>query len=157
MQNRMWSVFLLVLSTLVSSCQMGEKNQEFRRQFGWLSGKWLGQNGSVVLTEQWRWNKTRFEGEGFEIEGGDTLFSEKIILQEIDGIPAYIVSIPFQGLVLYTGVSDSTKRWIFENKEHSFPSRIFYLQESDSSIIVSLEARDQAFRGEHSYQLKRAN
>jgi len=157
MQNRIRFVFLLAISTLVSSCQMGEKNQEFRDQFRWLSGKWLGQNGSVVLTEQWRWNKTRFEGEGFEIEGGDTIFSEKIILQEIDGIPAYIVSIPIQGLVLYSGVTDSTNRWLFENKEHGFPSRIFYLQESDSSMIVSLEARDQPFRGEHSYQLKRVN
>ena len=148
--------FLVILASVLG-CKQNTEIQSFRDQFRWLSGKWQGQNGSVILSEQWHWNKTRFEGEGYEVENGDTIFSEKIFLQPLDGMPAYVVSIPFQGLILYTGQKDEKGRWMFENKEHGFPSRIFYVQESDSAIIISLEARGDSFRGEHSYQLKRVN
>ena len=45
--------------------------------------------------------------------------------------------------------------WIFENQDHDFPAAIHYKLESDSTITVSLLAKGEPFRGEHSYQLKR--
>jgi hypothetical protein len=145
---------LIVLIMLLSGCGENEET-ELRNQFRWISGQWEGQNGSVTLLERWKWDKTQYVGEGYELQGSDTLFSEKLFIRSFDGKPVYVASLPKSGVTLFEGIkSDST--WVFENKDHDFPSRIQYQIEADSAFTISLFAKgEHAHRGEHSYQLVR--
>ena len=145
--------FFCALATIVTACN--SKPSEFRNDFRWIAGKWQGTNGSVFMMEQSTWNKTRFEGRGFEIDQGDTLFSERLYLQSFDGAYAYIAYLPKHGLTLFNARKETETHWIFENQDHDFPAAIHYKLESDSTITVSLLAKGEPFRGEHSYQLKR--
>lgn len=143
--------FVLVLFAM--GCK--QKPTEFRDEFRWIAGKWQGKNGSVILMEQWKWNKTRYEGHGYEIEHGDTVFSERLYLQSFDGSYAYIAYLPKFGLTLFNARKEADGYWVFENKDHDFPSQIHYKADEDRSITISLFAKGEPFRGEHSYQLER--
>ncbi|MEQ9186390.1 MAG: hypothetical protein RLP15_01565, partial [Cryomorphaceae bacterium] len=76
--------------TLVVLMGCSESGNAFRDQFRWLSGKWKGANDGIELIEQWKWNKSRFEGIAFEIKDGDTLLTEHLFLEEFNGIPGYV-------------------------------------------------------------------
>ena len=145
---------LIILITLFSGCVESEET-ELRKQFRWISGQWQGQNGSVTLLERWKWNKTQYVGEGYELQGPDTLFSEKLYIRSFDGKPVYVASLPKSGVTLFEG-NQSDSAWVFENKDHDFPSRIQYQTEADTALVISLFAKgESAHRGEHSYQLVR--
>ena len=66
-----------------------------------------------------------------------------------------IAYLPKHGLTLFNARKETETHWIFENQDHDFPAAIHYKLESDSTITVSLLAKGEPFRGEHSYQLKR--
>jgi hypothetical protein len=156
MKNITVSGLLVIIISIGIGCSNENEASKFRNNYRWLVGKWEGRNGQVKLVERWMWNKNRFEGSGFEIDGVDTLFSEKIFLESFDGTDAYIAIMNSGRMTSFQSVQVDSVTWRFENPDHNFPSIIQYTQESDSTITVSLFARGEtAFRGEHSYQLKR--
>lgn len=148
-------IFLVIVMLAMAACS-GRQNRPLREQFRWIAGQWKGQNGKVTLIERWKWNKYRYEGVGFELSGEDTLFREQLYIEDFGGQVGYVVVLPERPTRLFAPVAADSGRWVFENKEHDFPAQIIYATEGDSALTVSLLARDGAFRGEHSYQLRRA-
>lgn len=151
------TISLILISILAfTACRDTSDSNDFRNRYRWLVGKWEGSNGNVTMVEQWRWEKSRFEGAGFEISNTDTLFSEKLFLESFGNTDAYIAVMSSEKITSFQSTQVDSVTWRFENKDHNFPSIIQYSLEDDSALTVSLFARGEtAFRGEHSYQLKR--
>lgn len=137
----------------ISACS--SKNNEFRDQYRWLSGKWTGQRDDIKLFESWKWNKYRFEGYAYELQGDDTLFKEHLFLEDFEGRPSYIVVIKDREPLLFHRVPGKENELIFQNQEHDFPSVIKYSHEADTTLTVSLMTREKPTEAEISYQLKR--
>lgn len=146
-------ICLLILSSGFACA--GKKDNGFRDQFRWLSGKWEGRQGNVQMVEHWRWNKHRFEGFGYEITNGDTTFSEKLFLEDYDGKPCYVAVLPKQGPTLFAGQMEDDDQWIFTNGEHDFPSRIRYVYEADTAMHITLMSQQEPDRPVASYRLRR--
>lgn len=152
-----YSLFLLMLISLcMSRCKESNESNDFRNRYRWLAGKWEGKNGKVTMIELWQWNKSRFEGSRFEIEGSDTLFSERIFIESFGNSDAYVAVMSSGRVTSFQSSKVDSVTWRFENPDHNFPSVIQYSAEADTALTISLFARGEtAFRGEHSYQLKR--
>lgn len=146
-------LIIMLLITCLAGCST--KDNEFRDQYRWLSGKWKGERDGVVMLESWKWNKHRFEGFACEMNGDDTVFYEHLFLEEFEGRPCYIVVIEDREPVLFHRVPGNTNELVFRNSEHDFPSIIQYKREEDTSISVSLMTRDKPEEAEISYQLRR--
>lgn len=150
-------ISIVILGLFLIGCSESE-DAGLKNQFRWIAGQWQGQNGNVTMIERWKWDKTQYVGEGYEIQGSDTLFSEKLFIRSFDAKPVYVASLPKSGLTLFEGVKKEDQVWQFENAEHDFPSRIIYMQEGDSALTISLFAKGEtSHRGEHSYHLSRVN
>lgn len=146
--------FLMVAFAAITmiGCDLNS-DSGFRDQFRWISGKWKGQVADTVMVEQWKWNRHRFEGVGYEIWGDDTIFSQEIFLEPHGGFSSYVAVIPGQLPVMFSGHHRGNS-WIFINAEHDFPSRVVYVPEGDSLITVSIVDREDTLSG-WSYSLRR--
>jgi len=149
------NILLVVFMTSLLGLGCSEKDNAFRNQFRWLSGKWEGSNEGTELIEQWIWNKTRFEGQAFEIKGGDTLLVEDLFLDEYNGIPGYAAIVNGDGPFMFAFKGEKDGVYEFQNEEHDFPSIIRYRYDSDSSITISLMSKESPNEANLSYQLKR--
>ncbi|MEZ4721722.1 MAG: hypothetical protein R2813_07610 [Flavobacteriales bacterium] len=145
---------VLVIVLLTEACS-GKSNSELKDKFRWISGQWIGQNGKVTMIERWKWNKHRYEGEGFELNGSDTIFKEQLYLESFGNSYSYVAVLPSGSTHLFQGALQQDGHWMFENAEHDFPSQIHYVQEADTALTITLLANGEPFRGEHSFQLKR--
>jgi hypothetical protein len=155
--NMKKTFILLTISILfLASCKDSNESNDFRNRYRWLTGKWEGSNGKVTMSETWQWKKSRFSGSGFEISGNDTLFSEELFIESFGSSDAYIAAMQSGIVTAFSSSQVDSVTWRFENQDHNFPSVIQYTLEGDTAMTVSLFARGEtAFRGEHSYQLKR--
>lgn len=131
------------------------KNNAFRNQYRWLSGKWIGKDGDKIIRENWKWEKYRFEGIGLEIVNGDTVFKEKLFIENFDSKPAYIVVLDDHNPMLFHQIKDTSGKLIFVNDYNDFPDRIEYQQDSDTSMTITLLAKDHANNGQISYKMRR--
>ncbi len=145
----------LIAVVLFAGCEEPRKNQ-FRDEFRWISGKWKGEFDGRTVIETWSWEKHRFEGTGMEIEEGDTVFAERLYLEEHQDNYSYIAVLEGRPPILFAGSYDSEeKEWTFENPEHDFPSRILYQRQSDSTLVISIKGPRSADNNGFSYTLKR--
>lgn len=146
----------LIVPLILASCKQVE-NPEFRNQFRWLAGKWQGEHDGRQFIERWKWNRDHYEGLGIEMEQGDTVFEEQLFLRDIAGHSSYIAVLKEDPPVLFNGTFEKPeKQWVFENKEHEFPSRIIYRQLNDSTIRIFVLGPGNDTRNGYDYQLKRS-
>ncbi|MCU0289432.1 MAG: DUF6265 family protein [Acidobacteria bacterium] len=100
------------------------------QQFEWLLGAWAGNTGEGEFFEIWtRTNDSVFSAESYLIVGQDTVFSETISLESINGDLYYRVMTSNQNegrTVAFKLISSLDGEFIFENKDHDFPQRIIY-------------------------------
>lgn len=112
---------------LLTSCA---SNTVDIKKFAWLQGKWEGSYNEMQTFEEWQpMNGKSMSGNGGVLSGTDTMFVEKIKMEQRDGVLYYSATVPGNtGPVefKFTGfINDST---IFENPEHDFPQRIVYFK-----------------------------
>lgn len=143
------SIFLILLT----SCST--KNNAFRDQYRWLSGKWEGENKGTIMFENWKWEKHRFEGTAAEIVENDTVFSEHLFIEQFENKAAYIVVMKERSLILFHQIEDELGRLVFVNEANDFPSKIIYQQDSENALTISLMAKGRPNQAEVSYQLSR--
>lgn len=146
---------LFVVSILyLSACST--KNNAFRDQYRWLSGKWVGDNNGTMMIETWKWEKHRFEGTGLELKGNDTVFSETMFIESFDEHAAYVVVIKDRSPMMFHRVEETENRLVFLNENNDFPSQIIYQHDSDTALTISLMAKGSADKAEVSYQMTRS-
>lgn len=145
---------LIVTVAFLSACSA--KNNDFRDQYRWLSGKWVGDNHGRVMIESWKWEKYRFEGAAVEMEDNDTVFTETMYIESFGDQAAYVVVIKGKNPMMFHRVEETKNRLVFVNEHNVFPSKIIYQHESDTALTVSLMAKENPNVAEISYQMTRS-
>lgn len=148
-------VMLLLIILILNSCYNPTPNDTIR-DLEILVGEWESYKG-VKFNENWRLiDENLYEGEGFSINGTDTVFFESLkIIKEGDTI-LYRVLFEDQKVITDFILSKASKTsWTFVNPENDFPSIINYQVKNDSLLSVSITN----IRGnkEQSFFLKRRN
>lgn len=118
--------------------------------FSALCGQWQGKAGNGVFYENWRQeDDLTYAGEGYYVEKGDTLVSEKITICKISQFWCFIAIVNESSPVLFTLSEPEGKEWIFENREHDFPQRVIYSMQEDGSLVARVEGKEKGeFRKE---------
>ncbi len=129
---------LLFAHCLILSC-----NQPAKNKFAWLEGKWVQTNGEANFHEEWtRVNDTLLNGNGFVVDGNDTLFSEKLTLKVDHEAADYIVEMETGRVAVFKLTEETENEFVFEMPENDFPSKITYSQKSDNELLVVLEGEE---------------
>ncbi len=147
-----------ILCGLLFSCKEAAKNETPIPQKAktytqlekarWVLGEWGNTTPEGELTERWKQeNDSVYTGETYFVTGGkDTVFSESIRLEEVNGKLTYIATVPGQNNgkpVAFEMTSATENQIIFENPQHDFPSKITYNKISlDSMVAVISGTKD---------------
>ncbi len=104
----------------------------------WLLGSWRRETERSVTHETWRrLSDHTFEGESVRISkaGGDTTFTESLLLAEMQGELFYLPKVAENPIpVAFKAVAFEDDQIVFENVEHDFPQRITYKQPAADSM-----------------------
>lgn len=126
---------------------------------GWLIGTWQTSDGEGSLNETWtKVDDKTFAGTTCAVQGTDTLFSEKIALEQRSNGLYYIPTIQNQNNnqpIPFRLVSADKGEFVFENKEHDFPQRIVYTQPSPDSLYAWIEGTNNGEAQKEGFGMKR--
>jgi hypothetical protein len=98
------------------------------------------------------------EGKGYLVDAGDTIFSEDLKLEHINGEVFYIPVIEGQNKeeeVRFKLISSADNRFVFENKEHDFPQHIIYQQLPGDSLLARVEGEVKGDLKSEVFKMKR--
>ena len=143
---------IISLTLLVAACS--NPNEELRNQYRWLSGKWVGKDGETTVIEEWKWNRFRFEGNGYRIDQGDTTTKEFLVISSFGAHNAYIITLNDKNTYAFQEVETVNKQVHFANPDHDFPAHISYTLQQDSILEIDLRGNTEGMEGVN-YQLKR--
>jgi hypothetical protein len=114
-------------------------------KLGWLEGCWSGEQGGVVLEEQWSSARDGgLVGMHKDTKGGRMISFEFFrIAPDSNGTPTYFSQPGGAPPTPFRLVELGEKRAVFENLEHDFPQRVLYWRKGER-----LHARiEGTFRG----------
>ena len=132
------ALFTCAIIISLFSCKSDKKGIE---QFSWLTGKWAGTDDDTDFFEEWETIKgTSMNGRGGAIVGPDTVFSERIKMEQRGDDIFYTPSVSENGGAVdfkFTGLKNDSI--IFENPAHDFPQRIVYFRQSDEKLYACID------------------
>jgi hypothetical protein len=113
-------------------------------KLSFLDGKWSLKTDKGRIVESWKWiNNSQLEGFSYSIShSGDSTLLETIQLNELNGDILFIPTGFGEGnntKVAFKLISAENNTFVFENKEHDFPSRIVYQSLSKDKILAWIE------------------
>lgn len=148
-------LLLLLCATGFCSCGEAPQPQEAPpaaatpaplQPFEWLIGTWRNQNPDGTYYEIWQHSTAqRFTGKGFILNGTDTLFSERLVLEARGSEVYYSPTIDKQNQgqpVDFALVGRPSDSLVFENNAHDFPKRIVYSRIGNDSLLARIEGED---------------
>jgi hypothetical protein len=147
---------LFLISAIIFSCNSAseKKTSDYAglKKLDWLLGSWKNISDDGQLYEIWtKQNDSTYAGHGYMVANNDTVFSERISLEQRNSDLFYIPVVKQQNEgnpVSFKLVSDKGE-FTFENKEHDFPQRVIYKQVGMDSLYARIEGTDKgAFRKE---------
>jgi hypothetical protein len=131
--------FILVLPGLCSA-----QNSPLFEKLSFLDGKWSLKTDKGRIVESWkRVSNSQLEGFSYSIShSGDSTLLETIQLIELNGDILFVPTGFGEGnntKVAFKLISAENSTFVFENKEHDFPSRIVYRSLSKDKILAWIE------------------
>src|SRR6476620_11848008 len=109
--------------------------------FSWLSGKWVGRYDSIPIFEQWKAKEGNvMYGRGGVLSGKDTVFAEKIQIEEREDGLYYVAIVngnPESVDFKFTGFKNDTA--VFEDPAHDFPQRVLYYKNEDGTFYACVD------------------
>lgn len=140
-------IFITTLCNACSTKPASEQNQNANTasliQFSWMLGNWENTTADGIFTETWlKTNDTVFTGKGLIVAANDTVFEEDIKLHYDNGNIYYTVTTTGQNNqqpVSFKYIDTIPASYVFENKEHDFPTRIIYQKITADSIVALIE------------------
>jgi hypothetical protein len=125
----------------------------------WLTGTWKSVSNEGILYEVWKKeNDSLISGQGFLISGTDTLFSEKLELQQKGKDLFYVATVKGQNNeqpVSFKFIEFNKGEFNFVNKDHDFPQRIIYKNPQPDFLCTRIEGtKNGKFRKSDSNFLK---
>lgn len=131
-------LLLLLLPLFIASCYSPSPS-DIVDDLKVLDGEWQSYKG-VKFNENWRFvDENLFEGEGFSLNGADTVFYESLMIVRVGDSIYYNVSVNGQNVAVDFMLAEASKRkWIFVNPESDYPSIIVYEVKNDSLLHVTI-------------------
>jgi hypothetical protein len=110
----------------------------------WIVDNWINEDSNGVTRERWiKIDDNKFEGESYTILNGDTVFSEKLMLEKKDNDVYYTAVVNHNPApVSFKMIEYSDKHAVFENPEHDFPQKISYKLQEDGSLLAYIEGKN---------------
>jgi len=148
----MKSLFLsILLLAFLSSCYNPNSSQSIS-DLKMISGKWESYEG-VQFNENWKVvNNELLAGEGFSLNGSDTVFYERLKIHRVGDSVYYSVQFSDEQ-VDFLLTEASKKQWLFVNPENEFPKKIDYKLEDDTTLNVIIS--DMELNKKQNFYLKR--
>lgn len=136
--KKLWLTIVIIVCFITSYSQT-------KPDFEWLIGDWkIGEMEGSSITIYERWKKSScdsYTGEGFVLNGKDTIVKEAMRIERINGFWCFIAQVNNGNPVLFTLTPGSTAtQLVFENMEHDNPQRVIYKFVSKSQIHARTEA-----------------
>lgn len=129
--------FWIITPIILASCSSGPLS-DFKR----LEGEWVSKNGNETFVESWKTlNDSVMSGTSYMTSGKDTVFKENLHIVADKGIVYYIPTVPDQNngeAIRFKLASKTSDNWIFENKQHDFPTEILYSFKENDSLIATV-------------------
>lgn len=139
-----YSFFFLLLVMGGASAQNAGKYQTFHAKVGWLVGHWGMMQPGGSLTERWILkNDSTYAGETYFVMGKDTVFAEKISIEQRGGQINYVTVIADQNQGQPTAfrlTKSGKKRLVFENPAHDYPQKITYTR-TGNGILAEISGK----------------
>lgn len=129
-------------------------------RFNWLEGNWSAKNKDGSLSfENWKkLNDSTMVGNSYVLSGKDTLFSEKMSLEERNSNINYIPVVSNQNdgkPVPFELMSFGPGTIIFENTEHDFPTHIQYILINSDSLVAEISGKKKGKKAKEIFPYKR--
>ncbi len=122
----------------------------------WLQGKWIGSSDGLNFFEEWQpLQGNVLEGRGGGVSGLDTVFSEKIKIEQRGADLFYVPSVTENGgPVDFKFVENKADSLVFENLKHDFPQRVVYFRLPGDKLYACIDGLEAGKykRIEFSYQ-----
>ncbi|HLC83415.1 MAG TPA: DUF6265 family protein [Bacteroidia bacterium] len=124
--------------------------------FTWLQGKWMGTSEGMDFFEQWKpLQGNLLDGQGGAVSGKDTVFSEKIKIEQRGEDVFYTANVQENGGPVdfkFTGYKQDSI--VFENPKHDFPQRLVYFRLPNNKLYACIDGlkAGKYSRMEFSYQ-----
>lgn len=118
--------------------EIAENRFEKIEQLHWLLGDWIHKTPEETSKETWRKaNDSTYLGHSFSLIEKDTVFAERVTLQQTDSTLSFkVVAYKQNNNIPVTFLLNSTTDGVFsfENTLHDFPKRIFYSEPIKDSL-----------------------
>jgi len=147
-------LLLIFIPFLLNSCKNNSeaenpdsetvaKNFEKIDEIHWLLGTWVNEFTPEFSQESWtKENDSTFSAFSFTLVHSDTVFAEKMSLQQKEGdllLTVVEVNQNDEAPVTFKLVSSEENKFVFENKKHDFPKRIVYTHPVKDSLHAWIE------------------
>ena len=135
-----------------------EQDKNTLKELSWLLGRWSNISNQSRFYEIWESvNDSVFMGTSFLIIDTDTVFSEDITLKSDSSGIFYIPKVKGQNdeAAISFQLISSKGEWVFENKEHDFPSKIIYSNSAKDSLYARIEGRENGKYRKEEFVFKR--
>ena len=134
---------IIATAIIVSLISCKEKNDyKALKKMDWLVGTWSNSYGEKSYTEVWKKeNDSTFKGYSHIIQEKDTIFSEFITIHQRGDSLYYIVNVENQNegeSVSFILTDSENNKYVFENPEHDFPTKIVYHKINNDSIFAQV-------------------
>jgi len=140
MLRRIFCWFIVVALPVIGSAQTSFSMDDL----AFMHGSWSLKTEKGRIVESWKKiNHAYFEGISYSIgHSGDSILLETVKLRKLDGAIFFIPTGYAEGnnsTIAFKLISAENNTFIFENKEHDFPTRIVYRSVSDDKILAWIE------------------
>lgn len=151
-----------ILLLFAASCGFAQQQSYSQKEFEALdqiNGTWRAIRSDGEIMETWkRKSKTEFTGVSYMVSKADTMLLETVRLYIDSGQIIYApltAGQPQQQHVLFTLRSTDGRRFVFENPQHDFPTRIVYDFKTKDSLLAYIEGTVEGKSRRIDYPYKR--
>jgi hypothetical protein len=132
--------YLALAFTLLFS--LGCHAAETVDQLAWLAGQWQQVKGNAAVEEHWLAPKgATMLAVNRSTRDGKTNDFEFLRIIERDGKLIYVASPGGKPPTEFPAITVAAGKVVFENKEHGFPARVMYTQESPDLVVARIEGQ----------------
>ena len=128
-------------------------------KLSWLLGNWAAVSPDGGSYERWKKvSDTQYGGIGFAMEKGDTVFFERLMIEQRGADLYYIPSVKDQNNgepVLFKLTSSAGNTFLFENPQHDFPQKIMYKQVGADSVYAEISGVTNGKEHKESFPMRR--
>lgn len=107
-----------------------------------LEGNWKGEGFGGLFHENWEQSSGKFRGHGFLIIEGDTIFQEKVSINESGEFIMYASTGGKDYPTGFTLTEKSSSAWVFENPDHDSPQKLIYEFISDNELEIMVGGKN---------------